>query len=84
MINADTGRPINYNGLTGSALLREGDATHSYAAVAIPAEPNLAARAPIATDIDPRTGTRLWVCRRRRRLFRRSPAPSRQTLEHRS
>jgi hypothetical protein len=57
VINADTGRPINYNGLTGSAILREGDATHSYAAFAIPAEPHLAARAPIATDIDPRTGT---------------------------
>jgi hypothetical protein len=58
VINPDTERPINYNGLTGSAILRDASgATHSYPAFAIPAEPNLAARAPIATDIDPRTGT---------------------------
>ena len=57
VINPDTERPIKYDGLTGSAILRDGGATRSYEAFAIPAEPNLAARAPIATDIDPRTGT---------------------------
>jgi hypothetical protein len=57
VINPDTERPVKYDGLTGSAILREGEATHSYEAFAIQAEPNLATRAAIATDIDPRTGT---------------------------
>ena len=57
VINPDSERPIKYDGLTGSAILRQGGATHSYEAFAIQAEPNLAARAAIATDIDPRTGT---------------------------
>jgi hypothetical protein len=58
VINPDTERPIKYDGLTGSAILRErSGATYSYVALAIQAEPNLAARAAIATDIDPRTGT---------------------------
>jgi hypothetical protein len=59
VIDPDGDRPIKYDGLTGSAILRQGGvATQSYAAFAIPAEPNLAIRAPIATDIDPRTGIR--------------------------
>jgi hypothetical protein len=58
VINSDTERPIKYDGLTGSAILRESSGvTHSYEAFVIAAEPSLAARAPIATDIDPRTGT---------------------------
>ncbi len=53
-----TNQPIKYDGLIGSALLRDGKgATQSYDAIAIPAEPNLATRADIATDIDPRTGS---------------------------
>src|SRR5271169_2272779 len=57
VIDPDTERPIKYDGLTGSAILREGSgATQSYEAFAIPAESNLATRAAIATDIDPRTG----------------------------
>jgi hypothetical protein len=57
VINPDTERPIKYDGLTGSAILRQDGATHSYEAFAIQAEPNLATRAAVATDIDPRTGT---------------------------
>jgi hypothetical protein len=57
VINPDTGRPIKYDGLIGSAILRDGSgATQSYEAFAIPAESNLATRAEVATDIDPRTG----------------------------
>ena len=57
VISPRTGQPIKYDGLTGSAILRDGSgATHSYEAFAIPAEPNLATRAAIATDIDPRSG----------------------------
>jgi hypothetical protein len=61
VISATTNRPIKYDGLTGNAVLRDDDdnngATQSYDAIAIPAEPNLAIRADIATDIDPRTGS---------------------------
>jgi hypothetical protein len=57
VINPDTERPIKYDGLTGSAILRDGSgATQSYDAFAIQADRNLADRAEIATDIDPRTG----------------------------
>jgi hypothetical protein len=57
VINPDTQRPIKYDGLTGSAILRDGSgATQSYEAFAIQADRNLADRADIATDIDPRTG----------------------------
>ena len=57
VINPDTERPIKYDGLTGSAILRDGSgATQSYEAFAIQADRNLADRAEIATDIDPRTG----------------------------
>jgi hypothetical protein len=52
-----TGRPIKYDGLTGSAMLRDGRGViQSYEAFAIQADRNLANRAEIATDIDPRTG----------------------------
>jgi hypothetical protein len=51
-------RPIKYDGLTGSAVLRDSrGATQSYQAFAIQADPSLATRAAIATDIDSRTGT---------------------------
>jgi hypothetical protein len=57
VINPDTERPIKYDGLTGSAILRDGNgATQSYEAFAIKADRNLTSRADIATDIDPRTG----------------------------
>jgi hypothetical protein len=55
-------RPIKYDGLIGHALLRDGSpATESYEAIQIPAEPNLATRAGIATGVDPRTGARTVV-----------------------
>jgi len=58
VISPVTGRPIKYDGLTGSAILRDGrGAIQSYDAFAIQADRNLANRAEIATDIDPRTGT---------------------------
>jgi hypothetical protein len=58
VISPLTERPIKYDGLTGSAILRDGrGATQSYEAFAIQGDPNLATRAEIATDIDPRTGT---------------------------
>jgi len=58
VISAVTGRPIKYDGLTGSAILRDGrGAIQSYEAFAIQADRNLANRAEIATDIDSRTGT---------------------------
>jgi hypothetical protein len=57
VINPDTERPIKYDGLTGSAILRDGSgATQSYEAFAIQADRNLTDRADIATDIDTRTG----------------------------
>jgi hypothetical protein len=58
VISPTTNRPIKYDGLTGSAILRDGSgAIQSYEAIAIRADPNLAARADITTDVDPRTGT---------------------------
>lgn len=58
VISPTTNRPIKYDALTGGALLRDGDgAIQSYDAVSIRADPNLATRAEIATDVDPRTGT---------------------------
>jgi hypothetical protein len=57
VITPTINRPIKYDGLTGNAVLRDGSgATQSYDAIAIPAEPNLATRAEIATDVDSRTG----------------------------
>ena len=57
VINPDTKRPIKYDGLTGSALLRDDRGViQSYEAFAIQADPNLTNRGEIATDIDPRTG----------------------------
>jgi hypothetical protein len=57
VINPITNRPIKYDALSGSAILRNrGGAIESYEAFAIQADPNLATRADIATDIDPRTG----------------------------
>ena len=57
VINPDTERPIKYDGLTGSALLRDDRGmVQSYEAFAIQADPNLTNRGDIATDIDPRTG----------------------------
>jgi hypothetical protein len=51
-------RPIKYDRLTGSAILRDDQGViQSYEAFAIQADRNLADRAEIATDIDPRTGT---------------------------
>ena len=62
VINPVTGRPIKYDGLTGSAILRDGSGViQSYGAFAIQADRNLANRAEIATDIDPRTGTSALV-----------------------
>jgi len=58
VISPATQRPIKYDGLSGSAILRDGrGAIESYQAFAIQADPNLATRAEIATEIDPRTGT---------------------------
>jgi hypothetical protein len=58
VISSDTGRPIKYDGLTGAAILRDGRGViQPYDAFAIQADRNLANRAEIATDIDPRTGT---------------------------
>ena len=58
VISPATDRPIKYDALTGSAILRNGSGPiESYEAFAIKADPNLATRAEIATDIDPRTGT---------------------------
>jgi len=57
VISPTTDRPIKYDGLTGTAVLRDSKgAARSYDAIAIPAEPNLATRGDIATDLDPRTG----------------------------
>jgi hypothetical protein len=58
VIDPTTDRPIKYDGLTGTAILRDSPGTiDSYEAIAIPADPNLAMRADIATDIDSRTGS---------------------------
>jgi hypothetical protein len=58
VIDAISDRPIKYDGLTGTAVLRDSrGTTDSYEAITVPAEPNLAARADIATDIDSRTGS---------------------------
>lgn len=58
VIDPSTDLPIKFDGLTGTAVLRASrGAIESYDAIVIPAEPNLAARAGIATDIDPRTGS---------------------------
>ena len=58
VISATSDRPIKYDGLTGIAVLRDGNgAIETYEAIPIPADPNLAIRADIATDIDPRTGS---------------------------
>jgi hypothetical protein len=58
VIDPTTDRPIKYDGLTGTVVLRDSrGAIDSYEAIAIPAEPNLAMRADIATDIDSRTGS---------------------------
>jgi hypothetical protein len=58
VISTTTDRPIKFEGLTGTAVLRDrGGAVESYEAFAIQADANLATRAEIATDIDPRTGT---------------------------
>src|SRR5207248_9925002 len=58
VISPTTNRPIKYDGLIGNAVLRDGNnPTQSYDAIAIPADPNLATRADIATDTDPRTGS---------------------------
>jgi hypothetical protein len=57
VISGATGRPIKYDGLTGTAVLRDHKgATGAYDAITIQAVPSLAARAEIATDIDSRTG----------------------------
>jgi hypothetical protein len=57
VISPVTDRPIKYDGLTGSAILRDGQGViQSYEAFAIQADRNLANRAEITTDIDPRTG----------------------------
>jgi hypothetical protein len=62
VIDPATERPIKYDGLTGSAILRNGSGTiDSYEAVAIQADPNLATRAQIVTDIDSRTGASALV-----------------------
>ena len=57
VISPTTNRPIKYDGLTGSALLRDDRvAVESYEAFTIQANRDLATRAEVATDIDPRTG----------------------------
>jgi hypothetical protein len=52
------GRPIKFDALTGNAIFRDPDGPiQSYQAITIQADPNLASRAEITTDIDPRSGT---------------------------
>ena len=58
VVDPKTARPIKYDGLIGRAVLRDSrGATEGYEAIAIQADPNLATRADIATEIDPRSGT---------------------------
>jgi hypothetical protein len=58
VISPATDRPIKFDALSGSAILRGGGGVaQSYQAFTIQADRNLAHRAEIATDIDPRTGT---------------------------
>jgi hypothetical protein len=58
VIDATTNQPIKYDGLTGSTILRDArGTTESSDAIAIPADPTLAVRANITTEIDSRTGT---------------------------
>lgn len=58
VIDPITDRPIKFDGLTGAAVLRDSRGTiNSYEAITVPAEPNLATRADIVTDIDSRTGS---------------------------
>jgi hypothetical protein len=58
VIDPVTNRPIKYDGLTGTAILRDSrGAIASYEAIPISAEPNLAVRANITTEIDSRTGS---------------------------
>jgi hypothetical protein len=58
VISPATGRPIKYDGLTGNAILLDPNGMiQSYQAITIQADPNLAGRAEIRTDIDPRSGT---------------------------
>jgi hypothetical protein len=62
VISPTSRRPIKYDALTGSAILRESSGVvASYEAITIRAGPNLATRAEIATEIDPRTGTQALV-----------------------
>jgi hypothetical protein len=61
-ISPTSRRPIKYDALTGNAVLRESSGgIASYEAIIIRADPNLATRAEIATEIDPRTGTQTLV-----------------------
>jgi hypothetical protein len=58
VISPASGRPIKYDALTGNATLRDANGVSgSYEAITIRADPNLASRAEITTDIDPRSGT---------------------------
>jgi hypothetical protein len=57
VISPTTNRPIKYDALTGNAVLRNPSGPiESYEAFVIKADPNLAIRADIATEIDSRTG----------------------------
>ena len=57
VVNPATDRPIKYDGLTGNANLRDASGEiGSYEAITIRADPNLATRAEITTEIDSRTG----------------------------
>jgi hypothetical protein len=58
VIGPTADRPIKYDGLTGTAILRDSRGEiASYQAIPISAEPNLAVRANITTEIDSRTGS---------------------------
>jgi hypothetical protein len=62
VISPMTRQPIKYDALTGNAILRDSSgAIASYQAITIRADPNLATRAEIATEIDPRSGTQALV-----------------------
>jgi hypothetical protein len=62
VINSTTNRPIKYDALGGEATLRDSAGKiEGYQGITIQAEPNLASRGEIATDIDPRTGAAALV-----------------------
>jgi hypothetical protein len=80
VISPTTRRPIKYDALTGNAIRREsGGAIASYQAITIRADPNLATRAEIAPEIDPRSGTQALVFNGSAGSYRAMASGSRRT-----